>query len=86
MKIKLDDTTMLSHDGRQFVLRKFKGIRNTKEKEEIWDALAYTGTIEHALNVYIGVQLEASEAQTIKELISEIKSLRKHLTQLCGGE
>lgn len=86
MQIKLDKSTVLSHDGRQFVLKKFKGNRATGKKEPIWEALAYTATIEGALEVYVNMRIAGSRATSISILIQEIKKIRKDIKKLCEGE
>ena len=88
-QILLDKKHDVMHDGRQFVLRVYKGERKKPlptGSNAIWEAYAYDRKLENVLEAYMDKKLGDSNATTIPDLIQEIKELRAYIKQICEGK
>ena len=88
-QILLDKKHDVMHDGRQFVLRVYKGERKKPlpiGSNAIWEAYAYDRKLENVLETYMDKKIGDSNATTIPDLIKEVKELRAYIKQICEGE
>lgn len=88
MQILIDKKHDVIHDGRQFVLRVYKGERKKPlctGSNAIWEAYAYDRKLENVLEAYMDKKLGDSNATTIPDLIKEVKELRAYIKQICEG-
>lgn len=88
-QILLDKKHDVIHDGRQFVLRVYKGERKKPlptGSNAIWEAYAYDRKLENVLEAYMDKKLGDSNATTIPDLIKEVKELRAYIKQICEWE
>jgi hypothetical protein len=69
---------MITSDDRQYILRE---LYVDKDGEENWKPKHYFGKLETLLSHYLDLRVRKSDSKTMKELIEEVKGIRKEITQ-----
>lgn len=83
MNIRIDNDYKLTSDDRNVILAKVSiGQSGKSEGEEIEKNIGYYGTIEQALNGYLRIQINTSEAMSISELKAEIREVKKTIERV----
>lgn len=78
MKVNIEGNVFLESDGNQFIIKKYTGKvytdKNGKETEA-YDTLGYFNQLKHALGHLVRMKIMESTANTLQELIEEIKQI-----------
>jgi hypothetical protein len=78
LNIKIDKNYSLKSDPRNVILVENKTVQDGNNKgTEYESTIGYYGNIEQALNGYLNVKINTSEATSIKELLDEIKGVKE---------
>jgi len=72
VNIKIDKTYSIKSDRSNFMV-----VRTTNQRESI---ISYNSTLESCITSFLEMKIRLSSAESIKELLSEIKSLQQALT------
>ena len=72
VNIKIDKTYSIKSDRSNFMV-----VRTTNQRESI---ISYNSTLESCITSFLELKTRLSSAESIKELLSEIKSLQQALT------
>lgn len=86
MNIKIDKEYSLQSDERNVILvrtKKAKKGENTGKKYE--ENVGYYSTVQMALNDYLRVKTNLSEATSIPELLTEVEEVRKTIEKVLKG-
>lgn len=86
MDIKIDKEYSLQSDERNIILVKTKRAKkgeNTGKKYE--ENVGYYSTVQMALNDYLRIKTNLSEATSIQELLTEVKEIRKTIENVLNG-
>lgn len=83
MNIRIDNDYKLTSDDRNVILTKVSIGQSGKSKgKEVETNIGYYGSIEHALNDYLRVKVNTSEAMSISELKAEIREVKKTIERV----
>lgn len=86
MNIKIDNNYSLRSDLRNVILVENKIIQEGENKGKPTETtIGYYGTVEGALNGYLKVKTNLSNATSIKELLDEIKSVKTIISEVLQG-
>ncbi|MMZ46512.1 hypothetical protein D1872_81290 [compost metagenome] len=85
MKVLIDEESLvyLESDPRQFILREYNGDVDS-EGREVYKNLGYFSDLNAALRFIIQKKIRESDAETIEELIEEVKALREYIDEAVG--
>ena len=83
MNIRIDNDYKLTSDDRNVILTKVSIGQSGKSKgKEVESNVGYYGTIEQALNGYLRIKTNTSEAMSISELKAEIREVKKTIERV----
>ena len=83
MDIRIDNDYKLTSDERNVILTKVQISQSGKSKgQEVYTNIGYYGNIEHALNDYLRVKINTSQATSINELKAEIREVKKTIQKM----
>ena len=83
MEIKLKGNYVITSDSNQFILSKISISNGEKNKgQEVKTPIAYHTTLESTLNSYVNKVLLSSGANTLKELLNELKALKTYIKEI----
>ena len=83
MNIRIDKDYKLTSDERNVILTKISIGQSGKSKgKEVESNVGYYGTIEHALNDYLRIKINTSQATSINELKEEIREVKKTIQKM----
>lgn len=86
MNIKIDNNYSLRSDLRNVILVENKIIQEGENKGNPTETtVGYYGTVEGALNGYLKVKTNLSDATSIKELLDEIKNVKNTIKEVLKG-
>lgn len=86
MNIKIDKEYSIQSDERNIILVRTKEVKKGKNiGGDYNENVSYSATIQAALNDYLRVKTNLSEATTIQELLNEVKEIRKTINKVLGG-
>ena len=78
MNIKIDEEYSIQSDERNVILVRSKEVQRGKNAGEIYEEnLGYYGTVQGLLNDYLRIKTNMSDATSIKELLKEVKEIKK---------
>lgn len=87
MNIRIDNDYKLTSDERNVILTKISIGQSGKSKgKEVESNVGYYGTIEHALNDYLRIKINTSQATSINELKAEIREVKKTIQRMMEDE
>ena len=87
MNIRIDKDYKLTSDERNVILTKISIGQSGKSKgKEVESNVGYYGTIEHALNDYLRIKINTSQATSINELKAEIREVKKTIQRMMEDE
>ena len=84
MNLQLDEKYFLETDEKNYILKELKV--NQKTNEEYKEAVAYQSTLEQIMTSYINKLFKKSDAETIEELIADIRTIKKYVKNLFSKE
>jgi hypothetical protein len=83
MNIRIDNDYKLTSDERNVILTKISIGQSGKSKgKEVESNIGYYATIEHALNDYLRIKINTSQATSINELKAEIREVKKTIQKM----
>lgn len=86
MNIKIDKEYSIQSDERNIILVRAKESTRGKNTGEVYEAnVSYHATVEKALNDYLRVKTNLSNATSIQELLNEIKEIKKTIENVLNG-
>lgn len=86
MNIKIDKEYTLQSDERNVILVKTKEVERGENIGESYEQnVSYHGTIQSALKDYLRVKINSSEATSIKELLKEVREIKKTIENVLNG-
>lgn len=85
MNIELEKNIRLESDETQLILKRMLDSFDKKGKQK-YRVLGYYTTLKEALCGYSKHKVRTSNAETLRELIDEIKKLDEHIDDLVRGE
>ena len=87
MFIKLDEKYVITSDEMNVILAVDYGMKEDKDGKECRNTSAqgFYASVEDAINGYLRRRVNASQATSIRELIEEIRDLRKYVHELVKG-
>lgn len=92
MKVKIDDNLFLESDEYQYTLKLYNGTFTTynkgKENEyerENFKTLGYFSSVEQAVKKLIDMEIKASKAESLSELLKDIKAIKKWIESKLEG-
>lgn len=87
MNIRIDKDYKLTSDERNVILTKISIGQSGKSKgKEVESNVGYYGTIEHALNDYLRIKINTSQATSINELKAEIREVKQTIKNMMEDE
>jgi hypothetical protein len=87
VNIRIDNDYKLTSDERNVILTKISIGQSGKSKgKEVESNVGYYGTIEHALNDYLRIKINTSQATSINELKAEIREVKKTIQRMMEDE
>jgi hypothetical protein len=87
MNIRIDKDYKLTSDERNVILTKISIGQSGKSKgKEVESNVGYYGTIEHALNDYLRIKINTSQATSINELKAEIREVKQIIKKMLEVE
>jgi uncharacterized protein YxeA len=84
MNIRIDNDYKLTSDERNVILTKISIGQSGKSKGKA--ELKYFGDFEHALNDYLRIKINTSQATSINELKAEIREVKKTIQRMMEDE
>ena len=87
MKIQINERYLINSDAEQFILYEKKKVEKKDSKnygEEKLINIGYFGTLENALNFWIGREIRTSDVEGIPEVIKLLKELRNQVKDVLG--
>jgi len=84
MKIKVEENLFIESDGVQFILRDYSGKVDKKGKE-IYKSLGFFGSLQSALKKVVKIKIMKSNAETIQQLLSELKIIEDEIDDLINN-
>lgn len=83
MNIRIDNDYKLTSDDRNVILTKVQIVQSGKTKgEEVYSNVGYYSNVERALNDYLRVKINTSQATSINELKAEIRKVNKTIKKM----
>ncbi len=87
MNIRIDNDYKLTSDERNVILTKISIGQSGKSKgKEVESNVGYYGNIEHALNDYLRIKINTSQATSINELKAEIREVKQIIKNMMEDE
>jgi hypothetical protein len=87
MNIRIDNDYKLTSDERNVILTKISIGQSGKSKgKEVESNVGYYGNIEHALNDYLRIKINTSQATSINELKAEIREVKQTIKNMMEDE
>jgi len=87
MNIRIDNDYKLTSDERNVILTKISIGQSGKNKgKEVESNVGYYGNIEHALNDYLRIKINTSQATSINELKAEIREVKQIIKNMMEDE
>jgi hypothetical protein len=87
MNIRIDNDYKLTSDERNVILTKISIGQSGKSKgKEVESNVGYYGNIEHALNDYLRIKINTSQATSINELKAEIREVKQIIKKMLEVE
>lgn len=87
MNIRIDKDYKLTSDERNVILTKISIGQSGKSKgKEVESNVGYYGNIEHALNDYLRIKINTSQATSINELKAEIREVKQTIKNMMEDE
>lgn len=83
MNIQLEKGIILQSDESQFTLRKENGV--DKNGDTTYRTLGYYSDLEQSLQGYLKYKTRTSDATTLQQVLNEIKTLKKYIKNISGG-
>ena len=83
MRIKLDDKYVLTNDETQYMLKEVSISNGEKTKgNEVEKIVGYYSKVEDALKRYYDLLIFKSDAETIPELLTDIRVAKRYIETL----
>lgn len=81
MKVQIENNLYLESDGMQFILKEYTGKTREVKGEEIEQSKThgYFSSISSALKHVVKMKIMDSTAQTLGELLQEVKGIREYI-------
>lgn len=80
MKIHIENKLYLESDPMQFILKEYSGTFNKETGAENFRVHGYYTKIEHAINKVLMMKINDSAAETLKELLEEVKTAKHFIS------
>jgi Ni,Fe-hydrogenase maturation factor len=78
MKIKIEGNIYIESDDRQFIAKEYTG-KEDKHGTPLFKLIGYYPKIEQAVNAVVDLQIKSSTAETLGDLIKEVKGIRSDI-------
>ncbi len=86
MNIKIDSQYSLQSDERNVILVRSRKVQKGKNAGETYEEnISYNATLQQALNDYLRVKTNSSEAMSIQELLKEVEEIKKTIKDVLNG-
>ena len=81
MKVQIEGNLYLESDGMQFIIKRYIGSKD-KNGNDLYNTLGYFSSLEHAIKHLIKLKVMESTAQTLKELLEDVKRIKSDVESM----
>lgn len=86
MNIQLNENYLLTSDSYNVILKKKRVPKEGNEhKEPVYDIVGFYGSLEAACNGYLNKEVNMSNAESIEQLVEEVKAVREAIAKMTKG-
>ncbi|MGN0022218.1 MAG: hypothetical protein ACI35Z_15555 [Sphingobacterium hotanense] len=78
MKVCIENNLYIESDGMQYILKEYTG-KTAENGTPLFKTHGYFSSIEAALNKFLKMKIMDSTAQTLGELLREVKDIREYI-------
>ena len=86
MQIRLSEDYQLTSDRLQYILQERKvPTKGENIGKEYWDNIGYYNKLQTALEGYVDMRVRTSDKNSVAELITYLKEIKKEVTDMMEG-